>query len=817
MKNLPFAILFSLLLSCSDYQKVEKVEIETSSKNKYIIKETSYENFYTVGLSNVPRYGRATRFETHRKAYEEVWATLIEFFPKSNLVEFKSNLKVYYSIDNLDIKEINQGIFLLRDTRAYGKSIPLSIIEQLMNNKRIMDLLESDTLGSSDKNSINSILIKILSLLFSYKYPDYNWSYSEVLPKENQADIFDNQNQSFLYYAYSNKSNQYEIDSKLFLGIVRGILANKSNGNLSKLNHSLKLWMKLYFHFRWKFFTTKDNDELQSSYSLLKELTNKILQKDDPLDFMNEEGKQKYLLEFQKDKKNISEINTILRKYSHLNQYTIADISSRIMLKTPRNTRTNVLKSILTKVKELSVFQKTCNELFNDIKELNEIKETNYGALYLNLIECNNELETSLIISPANSPGLKYVNKTSLDSIKNKSFKSDQYEFIEGLMKAEYFLLEKFLLPNQISKEGQLFYYPHSFKLTELRASFLDFVYQLQNNKAPDIPLNDRFEAKNSNTILEISKVPTTNEIKLFIGNSKLSEDQILENKAILLRNFLHFRHLLSLYKFTYHTQNKYPKFFQEIRQKLEQFTGNPLININNFEYEKYMGEFFTPFKYEVNKIADFWQYEYDQWSTFIDHYDIIVNQGSCYYSDLTGKLRTQNEQTNSKIAKSIIYSTTLISKGNESIEAILNFILGHETGHHLQFSNEIYKDFYGIDLKAKHMGAELEADMYSGFYAAHSDGLALHPNELEDIKSIAMSLGDDTTDYINSEDPHGSDLQRLKACQLGISLAKHNKFLTVTKQTKFELHNLFKEIYESTNYLRDIGEIKYEKYFEKK
>ncbi len=93
-------------------------------------------------------------------------------------------------------------------------------------------------------------------------------------------------------------------------------------------------------------------------------------------------------------------------------------------------------------------------------------------------------------------------------------------------------------------------------------------------------------------------------------------------------------------------------------------------------------------------------------------------------------------------------------------------FILAHEYGHHIHFSQTIFGD----NTPESTRFLELLADTYASYYASHGKGLFLHPLVLNRYLKTSFSVGDCGFD---SPGHHGTPNQRARAAALGGELAK--------------------------------------------
>ena len=323
--------------------------------------------------------------------------------------------------------------------------------------------------------------------------------------------------------------------------------------------------------------------------------------------------------------------------------------------------------------------------------------------------------------------------------------------------------------------------------------------------KSPKIQnLDELIDFKKSDLGIKLTEAPNEDELTYFL--KKTTKEQLnkfdLDNPEQYTKNFLHFRHLLTNVRLAKGYKYLTSGYYVKLRFDLKNFLEDPLGEITDQDFESQMQFFFNPFTHFTNKIKEFWEFEYDLRAYILNHYHIQNTLGSCMWGNYPGFYDSKVHKSNKRNPLlNLSFNKTMTMK------SMLNSILPHELGHHLQQSgNYIYDSSFGESPKVRQMASELEADMYAGFYAAHRDGFNLPKNELlKTSEDMYKNFGDPQEDLEKSMAPHGMGYQRKRAYLLGMHLAKLPRFQTVSKLTIYILHSRFIDVYKKTNYLRNI------------
>ena len=330
--------------------------------------------------------------------------------------------------------------------------------------------------------------------------------------------------------------------------------------------------------------------------------------------------------------------------------------------------------------------------------------------------------------------------------------------------------------------------------------SYTDFLSIIRSGTPSKLhSIEDLINLPSKDIIEELTRVPNKEELSYFLTNQK-SEELNLEKIIIdhtLLKNFLHFYHLLSIIRVSKKYKNYYPETYRNAKAQLQIVIKDPLKEINENDFEYYLNLFFNPFNYFIHKINKFWKYEYDISAYILDYYNIRDKKGSCYFKSYNSSTLSNTNSTNTPL---------ICLKTHYKVTNLIFFTLSHEVGHHLQYTGDFYQYFPDIlSNNAKKMGKELEADMFAGFYNNHNLGLHLNSEEIKKvIKYIDLNLGG-IKNFEESSDPHGTAEQRKRAYLLGVHLSKSDRWKIITVNTKKELHKEFDRIYTKSDYLRNL------------
>ena len=303
------------------------------------------------------------------------------------------------------------------------------------------------------------------------------------------------------------------------------------------------------------------------------------------------------------------------------------------------------------------------------------------------------------------------------------------------------------------------------------------------------------------NLIQNLTTLPNKEDITFFLSKSKKKQSlsDIIDNK-LYVRNFLHFRHLLTILRIYDKLKDRDDTLYHYVFQKMEKLLRDPLVQVEESDFIATMSLFFNPFDIYLEKLNAFWDFEYPIHSYFIDYYSYRKEKASCYFHNMPRINLERNKQDKLPIV-------LLSSRSEKTIKEWLYFTLSHEIGHHIQHSSNFHQKFTVDTKEAKYIGKELEADMFAGFFLAHEEGLSL---SLEEQKSLAEGLylrrkAKCVDPFMSNKKPHGSPEQRKRAFILGCKLANFPSLKERSRETKMDLHALFNEIYVSTEYLTNL------------
>ena len=122
------------------------------------------------------------------------------------------------------------------------------------------------------------------------------------------------------------------------------------------------------------------------------------------------------------------------------------------------------------------------------------------------------------------------------------------------------------------------------------------------------------------------------------------------------------------------------------------------------------------------------------------------------------------------------------------------DYIHAHEFGHHLQYDLGINKMGDGWSLGEETRRWEIMADVYGGYYLAHSRGGRMESSRLHEVHRAAFSLGD-CENGLGSH--HGTPRQRECASNYGANLALASYLDKGYIISAEDLKNQFDEMYE--------------------
>ena len=384
----------------------------------------------------------------------------------------------------------------------------------------------------------------------------------------------------------------------------------------------------------------------------------------------------------------------------------------------------------------------------------------------------------------------------------NKITKS---KFIEGLTVKDNVYKNAFIkYYNQIGRFSESNLQDMDFTdLVESYKLFIQVLFLPSSNLSSINTLDELIDFPKSDKGVGLIKAPKEDEIRFFLQNVERERLNLFlsSDSEILMKNFLHFRHLLTTVRIAKEYRSLDSQLYGYLKRELKEFLNNPLKEQRDAEYLAKMSLFFNPFDHFLEKIKNFWNYKYDISAYILDHYKLMKDGGSCLinnfsHSKLKGTIRSGGRTP-------LMY---LRFGSHETVDFLIKVVLSHEIGHHLQGSGNFVNFFTTTyDQKVDRMGSELEADMYAGFYGHHSDGLNLTRNEIIEISNLTKKYyGDTNLNFRDSEDPHGRGYQRKYAYLLGANFSKLPKWKHINFDTKERLHEEFKDIYLNTSYLRN-------------
>ena len=455
--------------------------------------------------------------------------------------------------------------------------------------------------------------------------------------------------------------------------------------------------------------------------------------------------------------------------------------------------------------------------VYQDIKNINFEWVTEYAEQELKL---NPKLNQNFIIlneEDKNHLDPKLDNVLLIRIPKDISAIDSREEYIKAINKLNFIEGLALESKNNDFKDAFRKYYSKISEFSEKDLQAMDFTALLESYKlfisvlyspfshSNSInSLDELIDYQNSEKGVDLIKVPREEELRFFLQNVKREELDPFNPRhtEIYMENYLHFRHLLATTRIAKGYKSLEPKMFNFLKREFGKFLDYPLQPISDTYFKNSMSLFFNPFDLFYKKLKTFWGFKYDISAYLLDYYRIRKQGGSCiwsHYSDANLQI-----PLNSNGHKPLM---NLGFRSYQTVDFLLNITLNHEIGHHLQQSGHFLHSFTLQDQKVNNMGSELEADMYAGFYAHHSDGLNLDKNKIMEMSNVIKEhYGDGTSDFRNSSDPHGQGYQRKRAYLLGANLAKLPKYKSISSDTKNKLHDEFKHLYLHTDYLRDIS-----------
>ena len=304
------------------------------------------------------------------------------------------------------------------------------------------------------------------------------------------------------------------------------------------------------------------------------------------------------------------------------------------------------------------------------------------------------------------------------------------------------------------------------------------------------------------NSLLNLTLPCTNTEIQYFLEkkrnflkhNNKSKQERLSE---LTLLHYLYFRHLLVNARLANSCSNYIKTNFDVLEKELRDYLDNDKLEICYPKITENIAKFFTPFNYLDSKLTNFWQFELPLSFHYLNYYGSKKTSDNFY------------ETSFDKNESGEVHSCIQISPYANNIPMLLAFTMGHEFAHHIQLTSYKYKpSTFGLS-KLNGMYIELEADMYAGFFSAHSKGLNLSDDILEQVsEEVRLDLGDKSYyfDYEIAHDPHGKGYQRKRAFTLGINLAKKKHYKIVNQNTKFELHDFFTQCFKQTDAFRFVN-----------
>ena len=714
-------------------------------------------------------------------------------FPNDDVGDLLANTKFYIADDDelqLDSKEgiVLSSIWLdyylegegCFDTSEY---LMFKIISSTLFERQFIDVERSPEMFFDSKFTHAHFYSKMIYSLFRAKYctiepidiKDYTYGVHLNMDRTNQ-------NFSWDYLPFRLHPNIFlEVFSK-----NKNIknLISKDLSSMFKIYHHL---MKLSVYSRYRFYKSTEIEKIKNSIKNLNSFVEALKTKATYEELVNniDSNSHEYTSFFEK-----GDLLDDFVEYTYCHDYEIFDVDRKILISE------NIELSDGDKAKLLDGFNPN-NSLIYLIGDSDGLDKSKYWQ--------------DLVITKNSDNKARF------------SFPLPQDYKLKTIFKEEY------------SKNPEFKKVVQNANFDNLLSSYKLFLNLLAGNQV-DEPVNQR-DINSLDDLIDLpslsrnqdaAREPTLAELFFFLkdidSNSFLETVKLYEQRYYI-RNFLHFRHLLSLTRFSVHNQDfdKRESYFQN-KQKLESLVKKPLSPISDAYYLREMENFFKPFSYVVDRLDDFWNYTVPLRLAFYDYYKVNGKSKTCYYGDYK--------------------SVNIANTDNFSSLISISTIIPHEVGHHIQASRSINLDYAvpkemdsiqkqkrrGKKYLLEHflskgsyskMARELEADMYAGFFAGHSEGLniGLHSSYLKSVlRLLETSFGDAAAgfrseDFENFKNPHGNVKERSRAYLLGVNLSRLPEYQIQDKQTKMRLHEYFKSIYVKSDYLRNLDLIPSEKH----